>query len=379
MSPEDYERLQALVSLPYGACPSATALRREFPTVKPETWLCIFGQEQQYKVIKSHHLHRASVFDYLTRYTAGEDVLQLSADVDFPPCMLFRRILEKLIDAPKQAVGEVLRNPDRLDAALCPGVPPDLLARMREDVVRCVHADSCYSPLSDVAKQVTGLEYELYLQQRLAEAGVPFWSEGELRQLGFHKTPDCKLKVPIAVRGRTGCEHIVCWVDSKATFGDHRTHVKQVEEQYCTYVNRYGPGMVIYWFGFVDDLNTDPQVLLCDDFPDAASIVKLAGTAGEQQQQQQQQQPAAGGAGAGAIGGLQQRPAGTAGGAAGGAALPRAAITSKLVVDTVGAQQEQQQQLGAAAGGGGGGGAGASVEVVGAREASGAGVAHLGG
>ncbi|EFJ44775.1 hypothetical protein VOLCADRAFT_46728, partial [Volvox carteri f. nagariensis] len=134
-------------------------------------------------------------------------------------------------------------------------------------VVRCAHADCCYSPLSDVAKQVTGLEYELYLQQRLAEAGLAFWSEGELRQLGFHKTPDCKLKVPVAVRSRSGSEHLVCWVDSKATFGDHRTHIKQVEEQYCTYVNRYGPGMVIYWFGFVEDLNTDPHVLLCDDFP----------------------------------------------------------------------------------------------------------------
>lgn len=130
---------------------------------------------------------------------------------------------------------------------------------------------------------MTGLEYELYLQKRLAEAGLAFWTEGELRTMGFHKTPDCKLKVPreaglcvyvyvlnqqlnmcvghahacpplycyaplpllspapqvpVAVRGRTGSEHLVCWVDSKATFGDSRTHVKQVEEQYRTYVNR---------------------------------------------------------------------------------------------------------------------------------------------
>lgn len=42
------------------------------------------------------------------------------------------------------------------------------------------------------------------------------------------------------MRTPRGTEHIVCWVDSKATFGDHRTHVKQVEEQYCTYVNRCG-------------------------------------------------------------------------------------------------------------------------------------------
>ncbi|GLI68756.1 hypothetical protein VaNZ11_013209 [Volvox africanus] len=301
MTPADYDQLQALVSLPFGACPSVAALRRNFPTVKTETWLSIYGQEQQYKVIRSHHLHKANVVNYLARYVNGEDVLQLSADVDFPPCMLLRRMLEKIIDAPKQVIGEVLRHPDRLDSTLCPGVPAPLLARLRVDVVRCVHADCCYSPLSDVAKQVTGLEYELYLQQRLVEAGLSFWSESELRQLGFHKTPDCKLKVPVAVRSRSGSEHLVCWVDSKATFGDHRTHLKQVEEQYCTYVNRYGPGMVIYWFGFVQDLNTDPQVLLCDDFPDSASIIKITDL---DVQQQQPQQPSAGGRAAVASGNL---------------------------------------------------------------------------
>ncbi|KAG2498008.1 hypothetical protein HYH03_004266 [Edaphochlamys debaryana] len=235
----------------------------------------MYGQEQQYKVIRSHHLHKASVMQYLERYMSGDDILQLSADVDFPPCMLLRRMLERLIDAPKQAVGEVLRHPERLDAALVPGAPPELIARLRADVVRCVHADCSYSPLSDVAKQATGLEYELYLQQRLAAARLPFWSESELRQLGFHKTPDCKLKVPMAVRTRSGSEHLVCWVDSKATFGDARTHVKQVEEQYATYVNRYGPGMVIYWFGFVESLNTDPLVLLCDDFPEEGAIIRI--------------------------------------------------------------------------------------------------------
>ncbi|KAG2440542.1 hypothetical protein HYH02_010420 [Chlamydomonas schloesseri] len=145
-------------------------------------------------------------------------------------------------------------------------------------------------------RRVTGLEYELYLQKRLAEAGLAFWTEAELRTMGFHKTPDCKLKVPVAVRSRSGGEHLVCWVDSKATFGDSRTHVKQVEEQYRTYVNRYGPGMVIYWFGYVDDLNTDPHVLLCDDFPDAASIIRITNAltlTPHLAQQQQQQQPAA--------------------------------------------------------------------------------------
>jgi len=47
---------------------------------------------------------------------------------------------------------------------------------------------------------------------------------------------------------------MVHWIDSKATFGDDRTHNQQMEGQYATYLNRYGPGCVIYWFGFIADL-----------------------------------------------------------------------------------------------------------------------------
>lgn len=104
-----------------------------------------------------------------------------------------------------QVVGEVLRNPRLLDERLCPELPPELLARLQADVARCVYADCCYSPLSDVAKQVTGLEFELYLQRCLEQAGVAFWSEGDLRRLGFHKTPDFRLKVTVHTRMRCVC------------------------------------------------------------------------------------------------------------------------------------------------------------------------------
>ncbi len=125
-------------------------------------------------------------------YLAGEDVLHLAADVDFPPCMLLRRMLERLIDAskqvqcslcgaclpvgltqpphcpprsfnpnphgalplpdllccqraaachhlPPQAVGELLRHPSRLDGLL-PDAPADLLHRIKVGAVGVPHA-----------------------------------------------------------------------------------------------------------------------------------------------------------------------------------------------------------------------------------------------
>lgn len=109
----------------------------------------------------------------------------------------------------------------------------------------------------------------------------------------------CFPQVPIAVRDKRAHPRgdgwrIVTWIDSKATFGDDRTHSKQYEEQYstcagtsgslcwkpaigyfilcfamcspdsslsihllCSYVNRYGPGLIIYWFDFIEDLDSD--------------------------------------------------------------------------------------------------------------------------
>jgi hypothetical protein len=38
----------------------------------------------------------------------------------------------------------------------------------------------------------------------------------------------------------------------------------------CSYVNRFGPGMVIYWFGYTDEVNDNPDILLMDHFLDTS-------------------------------------------------------------------------------------------------------------
>ena len=69
---------------------------------------------------------------------------------------------------------------------------------------------------------------------KLRSLKIPFQSEEELRAAGFSKTPDAKLDVPIAVKGRP-----VWWIDSKASFGDEYNHRTQVTEQF----ERWGMGV----------------------------------------------------------------------------------------------------------------------------------------
>eukprot|EP00878_Enallax_costatus_P021057 GHUV01022277.1.p1 GENE.GHUV01022277.1~~GHUV01022277.1.p1 ORF type:complete len:253 (+),score=91.24 GHUV01022277.1:1062-1820(+) len=225
---------------------------------------------------------------------------------------MIRRMLELLLKLSKQRVGDVLKDPSQLDAMTdkqsylqewitanqqqqqkhsqqgqqlqqpsqntcsASNSVSEVLQRLQADVVRCVHADRSYSPFCDMAKSLAGLEHEALLCEKLQQADIAFWSEEQLRERGLFKTPDALLQVPICVRNPSGeSPHLVHWIDSKACFGDDRTHSQQLEGQYRTYTNRYGPGLVIYWFGYVQGLENDPDVMMLDDFPAQEDILQL--------------------------------------------------------------------------------------------------------
>uniref|UniRef100_A0A3B4ANZ0 CDAN1-interacting nuclease 1 n=1 Tax=Periophthalmus magnuspinnatus TaxID=409849 RepID=A0A3B4ANZ0_9GOBI len=87
----------------------------------------------------------------------------------------------------------------------------------------------------------------------------------ELRTMGYDKTPDIILEVPVAVDG-----HIVHWIESKASFGDDYSHRTYLNEQFWSYWNRFGPGLVIYWYGFIAELDCqrDRGIMLKECFPE---------------------------------------------------------------------------------------------------------------
>lgn len=88
-------------------------------------------------------------------------------------------------------------------------------------------------------------------------------NEDEMRASGYPKTPDAKLLIPFAING-----FVINWIDSKASFCDDYS-MQFARDQFLSYVNRYGSGLVLYWFGFIEELNNMQQdgVLLMDKFP----------------------------------------------------------------------------------------------------------------
>jgi CDAN1-interacting nuclease 1 len=114
-----------------------------------------------------------------------------------------------------------------------------------------------------------GEEYEVKLKKMARDAGLTFYDEGDLRRDGFDKTPDLLLAVQCLYKNT-----IISWIESKASFGDCDSHSKYLKDQLSCYENRFGSGIVIYWFGFQEEiLNTKQNnLIVLDEFPSSEHL-----------------------------------------------------------------------------------------------------------
>lgn len=235
-------------------------------------------------------------------------LVRIAERMNVAPALLARRVLERRLPQ-RSAVLDGDGSGVVASAAQVTGALRDMQqlralvgARLQRQVQACLAADRLYGPDADHFRHVIGLEYEYILTRKLRALGVvDFECERDLRARGEHKTPD------VVLRGsamRVHCGHdgneedeeegededeekrecrTVLWIDSKAKFGDARTLARDYEEALSAYAGRYGPGMVIYWFGFVHDAPqcpalADRAVLVSDAFP-ARECVELVASA----------------------------------------------------------------------------------------------------
>ena len=189
-------------------------------------------------------------------------LIKMAHNIDFPPTLLARIILEEyfkgtvFVDTgvvPKGYVSKYIKDPSLIQDT-----------DIRREVELCIEDDDICGPYVESLKHESGIKYEQILHRILTERDIPYSDEEVLRKEGYDKTPDFKLVIPIGVNNR-----VVNWIESKASFGDEESHSGYLANQFWSYTNRYGPGMVIYWFGFIEELNVNMEqgIMLVDAFP----------------------------------------------------------------------------------------------------------------
>jgi hypothetical protein len=129
--------------------------------------------------------------------------------------------------------------------------------RIRGELSDALRRDFVYSPKASVEQMERGRIAERKVGEWFSGQGVSFKTEAECRKENTGKTPDFLLTTPLVLSGKK-----VCWVDSKATFGDHIEVRSDLRKQLRHYVELFGPGAVVYWYGFLEGSAPDQILLL---------------------------------------------------------------------------------------------------------------------
>ncbi|OQR74106.1 hypothetical protein BIW11_09303 [Tropilaelaps mercedesae] len=233
---------------------SIDVLIREFPHIPAHTLRSIISTDFTMMVRQNYYLYAnperiAQYYDkYKSQRALGNSspgfLLKIADDLNLSASLICRFVLESHLRdtgevCSKRTLNQLLKDTWKIH--------DEVLA---VEIFLCTLHDPFYGPFSDAKRASVGQEFELILKDTLRSRKIAFIDENALRKQGYDKTPDVKLEVPAIING----EFVITWIESKASFGDPNSHKSYTHDQFHSYVNRFGPGLVIYWRGFVDEL-----------------------------------------------------------------------------------------------------------------------------
>ncbi len=220
-------------------------------------------------------------YNNLSEKLKANIILNMAKEINVSPVLMARLIVEGLLKTNSIKLIEEIETTDKAKLTISNIIRDNHLlkdGRLACEIMECCSLDEDYGPIIDTIKNLSGSEHEMKLEAILKAKGIAFIKESELREKGYDKTPDFKLELPIFLNdsGR-----VISWIDSKGTFGDETSHSEYYETQFKFYLNRFGSGLVIYWLGYVKELEVrncsmaNRSVVVCDDFPSDFTILNL--------------------------------------------------------------------------------------------------------
>ena len=191
-------------------------------------------------------------------------LFKMAKEANVPPVLMARLVVEGFYKT--NNIEYNLSNDTEIDKITVSTIIKETYllknTRLACEIMECCALDEDYGPVIDTIKNLSGNEFEAKLETILTEKGIHFIRENELREKGYDKTPDFKFESPVYLKN---CGKTISWVDSKATFGDEISHNEYYETQYKFYLNRFGSGLVIYWLGYVKEIETCYNSLIVND------------------------------------------------------------------------------------------------------------------
>jgi hypothetical protein len=206
----------------------------------------IYTQRTVREATKRFHVVKRNAPRLLREWRSGSSLLQIARKWNFPP-VLTGLLLFQEDGFSKKEFWKYVREPESISNP-----------RTKKEIQEITKEDTIYSPWGNEVQYKRGAWGETKLHEWLDNHNISYRTEKDLRGK-FTKTPDCLLDEPLKVNGWT-----LSWIESKASFGDRVEFNKNIRGQLSQYVEMFGHGLVVYWFGHVDELECPSGIEIID-------------------------------------------------------------------------------------------------------------------
>lgn len=210
------------------------ALTKKY-NVSTDTLSNLLCQKIVRQTTRNHYKIKRKAKELSKRWDNGETFTKIAKSIDYSPYMTVSIILGEKGYSRKR-IRDLFNNPAKL------------IGHMASEIRDVLTVEHVYSPECTKEQTVRGKYVEDKIGRWLTAKARKYITEEEARKL-HKKTPDFLLDKTMKLDGQ-----YVKWVECKATFGDdfeiRRDHKKQLKH----YVELFGPGCVVYWYGFLPDI-----------------------------------------------------------------------------------------------------------------------------
>ncbi|MCC7577061.1 MAG: TPD domain-containing protein [Methanomethylovorans sp.] len=177
----------------------------------------------------------------LEQWNRGRTILEMAKEKKIPATLIASLILKELNIPKKMAFNSPAKLQNR---------------RLSLEIIQALENDHFFSPHAHNLQLEKGRLGEEIISRWLKAHKIDFLTEEQLREQNMTKTPDFLLPEPITIDGMK-----ISWIESKAIFGDEREHKHYTKKQFSHYQQISGHGLVVYWYGFLDTLESNGHII----------------------------------------------------------------------------------------------------------------------
>ncbi|MCL7412777.1 MAG: C15orf41 family protein [ANME-2 cluster archaeon] len=215
-------------------------------SVSISTVSSIFHQKTVRNVKKYHSRVVQKAPGMVRSWNKGKTILELASLNRFPPVLIASIMLKEMGFKNKS----VIKDPAILSNK-----------RLKQEVIQAINNDMDFSPLGHKVQSRLGDMGEALIHDWLMDHDLDFLTESDMNKEPNTKTPDFLLKESIDIDGSK-----VKWIESKAVFADEAEHNRYQKRQFGFYEELFGPGMVVYWYGYLDTINPNNYLIVDHTF-----------------------------------------------------------------------------------------------------------------